>query len=90
MKSFLCSERLEYNILPNLSRKENVPVLPHQYQMTVAVERFLLFDSAIRNINRMFILATDDGIAMLANSSQWFGDVTLKLCPGIFFQLCAI
>ena len=77
----------EQNILPNPPRKEDVPVLPHEYQMTGTSERFLLFDSGVGDINRMFIFATNGGIDMLSNSSQWFGDGTFKLCPQIFSQL---
>ena len=33
-------------------------------------ERFLLFDSGVGDINRMFIFATNDEIDMLADSSQ--------------------
>ena len=52
--------------------------------MTGTVERFLLFNSGVGDVNRMLVFATDDGIDMLANSSQWFGDGTFKLCPQIF------
>ena len=62
-------QRQEQNILPNPPRKEDVPVLPHEYQMTGTSERFLLFDSGVGDINRMFIFAANDGIDMLANSS---------------------
>ena len=62
-------------------------MLPHGYQMTGTVERFLLFDSGVGDVNRMLVFATDDGIDMLANSSQWFGDGTFKLCPQIFPQI---
>ena len=82
--------RQEQNILPNLPRKEDLSVLPHEYQMTGTGERFLLFDSGEGDINRMFIFATNYGIDMLANSSQWFGDDTFKLCPHIFSQMYTI
>ena len=38
----------------------------------------------------MFTFATNNGIAMLANSSQWFGDGAFKLCPRIFSQIYTI
>ena len=78
------SQQQEQNILPNPPRKEDVPVLPHEYQMTRTGKRFLLFDSGVGDINRMFIFATNDGIVMLSNSSQWFGDGNFKICPQIF------
>ena len=57
-----------------------MPVLPYEYQMIKIGKRFLLFDSGLGDINRMFIFATNDGIDMLVNSSQWYGDGTFKLC----------
>ena len=75
LKRNIRRQRQEQNILPNPPRKEDVP---------------MFFDSGIGDINRMFIFATNDGIDMLANSSQWFGDGTFKLCPQIFFQIYAI
>ena len=63
-------QRQEQNILPNPPRKEDVPVLPHEYQMTGTSERFLLFDSGVGDINRMFIFATNGGIDMLSNCSE--------------------
>ena len=83
-------QRQEQNILPNPPRKEDVAVFPHVYQMTGTGERFFLFDSGVRDIYRMFIFATNDGIDMLANSSQWFGDGTFKLWPQIFSQIYTI
>ena len=67
-----------------------MPVLPHEYQMTGTGERYLIFDSGVGNINRMFIFTTNDGIDILVNSSQWFGDGTFKLCSQIFSQIHTI
>ena len=83
-------QRQEQNILPNPPRKEDMRVLPHEHQMTGTGESFLLFDSGVGDINRMFIFATNDGIDMLANSSQWFGDGTFKPCPQIFSEIYTI
>ena len=80
-------QRRQQNILPNPLRREDVPVIPQQYQLTATGERFLLFDSGVGDANRMLIFATDDGLQMLANSPQWFSDGTFKLCPEIFFQI---
>ena len=63
-------QRQEQNILPNPLKKEDVPVLPHEYQLSRTGKRFLLFDSGVGDITRMFIFPTNDGIDMLANSSQ--------------------
>ena len=83
-------QQQEQNSLSNSPRKEDVPVLTHEYQITGTGERFLLFDSGVGDINRMFIFATKDGIDMLANSSQWFVVGTFKLCPQIFSQIYTI
>ena len=55
-------------------------MLNHEYQITGTSERFLSFDSGVGDLNILFIFATNDGIDMLANSSQWFGDGSFKLC----------
>ena len=52
--------------------------------MTGTGKIFLLFDISAGDINRMFIFATNDGIDMLGNSSQWFRDGTFKRYPQIF------
>ena len=67
-----------------------MPVLPHEYQMTGTDERALLFDSGVVDITSTFISATSDGIDMLANSSQWFGDGPFKLCRQILSQIYTI
>ena len=53
--------------------------------MTGTAGRILLFASDVGDINRMFMFATNDGIGMLDNSSQWFVDGIFKLCPQIYF-----
>ena len=83
-------QRQEQRMLPNPPRKEDVPLLPHEYQMTGTGERYLIFDSGVGNINRMFIFTTNDGTDILVNSSQWFGDGTFKLCSQIFSQIYTI
>ena len=61
-----------------------MPMLPHEYQITGTGEKFLLFDSGVGDINTMFIFTTNDGIDMVANSGQWFGDCAFKSCPQIY------
>ena len=58
--------------------------------MTETGERFLLFDSGVGDINKMFIFATNDIIDMLVNCSQWFSDGSFKLCPQIFSKIYTI
>ena len=54
--------RQRQNILRNPLSKEDVPVLPYEYQIIGTGERFLLFDGGVGNINKMFIFATNDAI----------------------------
>ena len=58
--------------------------------MTGTGKIFLLFDISVGDINRMFIFATNDGIDMLGNSSQWFRDGTFKRYPQIFSRIYTI
>ena len=46
----------------------------------------MLFHKDIGDINRMFIFNTDDGTVILANSSHWFGRVTVKICLEMFLK----
>ena len=46
----------------------------------------MLFDKDIGDINRMLIFNTDDGTVILANSSHWFGRVTVKICLEMFLK----
>ena len=57
----------EQNILPNAPREEDVPVLPHKYQMAGGGERFLFFDNGLGDSNKTFIFATNDGIDILVS-----------------------
>ena len=83
-------QRQKQNILPNPPRKEDVSVLRHEYEMTRTGERILLFDSGVGDINRIFKFATNDGIDMLADSNQSFGNGTFQLCPQIFSRIYTV
>ena len=83
-------QRQDRNVLPNPLRREDIPVLPQQYQLTAAGGQFLIFDSGVGDVNRMFIFATHEALDLLANSPQWFADGTFKICPEIFFQIYSI
>ena len=54
----ICRQQQEQNILSKPPRKEDMSVLPHEYQMTEIGERFLLFNSGVGFIKGMFIFAT--------------------------------
>ena len=83
-------QRQEGNILPNPLRKEDIPVLLQQCQVTATGDRFLLYDSGVGDVNRMFIFVTDGALDLLAHSPQWFADGTFKQCPELFFQIYSI
>ena len=54
--------------------------------MTGTAKRFLLFDSGVGDINRMYLFATNNEKGLLANSSRWFGDGTFKNLPSDIFS----
>ena len=83
-------QRQEKIILSVPQRKEDYASVTHEYRMTGTGERFLLFDSGLGDINRMFLFPTNNGKGFIANSSQWFGDGTFKLCPQVFSQIYTI
>ena len=84
------AQRQDRNILPTPLRREDVPILPQQYQLTAAGDQFLLFDSGIGGAERILIFATQQGLQLLADYDHWFMDGTFKLCPQIFFQIYSI
>ena len=59
-------------------------------QQTSVCERFILFDSGVDDHDRIFVFATNQALQLLANSDDWFGDGTFKVCPEVFFQLHAV
>ena len=69
-------------------RKEDIPVLPNNYQVINRGVRFLLFDSGVGDVNRLMVFATNDAILLLAANPHWFMDGTFKVSPEIFFQIC--
>ena len=75
---------------PIPARREDIPVLPNDFQRTDRGDRFLLFDSGVGDINRIIIFATDNSISLLAENSHSFMDGTFKVCPEIFFQVYTI
>ena len=78
------------NIPPNPQRRGNIPVLPQRYQVTNTGDQFLLFDSGVDDPERIFVIATQQCMRLLATSEHWFMDGTFKLCPEIFYQIYTI
>lgn len=84
------AQRQDRNVLPTPLRRQDIPVLPQQYQVTAAGDQFLLFDSGVGDAERIFIFATQQGLRLLANYDHWFMDGTFKLCPEVFYQIYTI
>ena len=81
----------EDNDVPhNTVTREDIPVLPEQYQNTVAGEPFLIYDSGVADQERMFIFASEIGLQLLRESKHCYADGTFKVCPEIFYQLYTI
>jgi len=64
-------------------------ILPHEYQITVNGESFLIFDSGPAD-DRIIIFATNQFLNQLAQSDHWFADGTFKVVPKLFYQLFTI
>ena len=90
MRRNIHRQRGQNNMPPIPQRREEIPALLHQYQITNRGDQFLLFDSGVGDIDRMLIFTTNDAIHLLATNNHWFMDGTFKLCPEIFFQLYTI
>ena len=78
------------NLLPEPINRETIPNLTFEQQQTSNGERFLIFDSGMGNADRMLIFATNQALQLLADSEDWFGDGTFKVCPEIYFQFYTI
>ena len=90
MRRNIRRQRDDHNIPAVLQRKEDIPLLRNNYQITNRGNRFLLFDSGVGDVNRLIIFATNDAIRLLATNPHWFMDGTFKVCPEIFFQIYTI
>jgi hypothetical protein len=77
-------------MLPDPVNREAIPILSIENQQTSNGERFLIFDSGVDDLERIFIFGTVQALQLLANSEDWFGDGTFKVCPEVFFQLYTI
>lgn len=60
-------------------------VIPSEYKMTADGEDFLLYDSGSSD-QRMLVFSTVRNIKLLENSTDWFGDGTFKVVPGLFYH----
>ena len=67
-----------------------IPVLPVEYQTTLSGQQFLLYDSGVGDVNRIFVFGSPDGVSLLQRSGNWFCDGTFKVVPEIFYQLYTV
>ena len=62
MRRNFCRQRDDHNMPAVPQRREDVPVLPNNYQITNRRNRFLLFDSGVGDVNRLIIFAINNAI----------------------------
>ena len=72
-------QRDDHNMPGVPQRREDIPFLPNNYQVTNRGDRFLLFDSGIGDVNRLIIFATNDAIRLLPTNPHQFMDSTFKV-----------
>ncbi|KII64467.1 hypothetical protein RF11_03874 [Thelohanellus kitauei] len=84
------------NIRRNLIFPEILPasaselVIPNEYQMTEAGDRFLFFDDSSIQNNRVIIFMSDSCSDILSTSKHIYFDGTFKTIPNIFYQMFSI
>ena len=90
MRRNIRHQRDDLNMPAVPQRREDIPVLTNNYQITNRGNRFPLFDSGAGDMNRLIIFATNDAIRLLATNPHWFMGGTFKVCPKLFFQIYTI
>ena len=66
------------NTLPNPQTGEKIPVLPQECQFTTNGHQFLVFDSGIGNLDKIFTFASDHGLQCLFECDHWYPNGTFK------------
>ena len=82
--------REDRNAPPLPINRAAIPALPNEFQLTSNGDPFLIFDSGVGDLNRIFIFASPQGLQLLSNSQHWYADGTFKVCPELFFQLYTV
>jgi len=72
LRKNICHSRQEGD-LPAKCR-EDIPVLPEEFQLTRYGSQFLIFDSGVGDPQRMFIFASEHSIRFLAGCDHWYAD----------------
>ena len=86
MRRNIRRQRDDHNMPAVPQQREDIPVLPNNYQITNRGDRFLLFDSGVGDVNRLILFATNDAIRLLATNPHWFMDGTFKVARKHFFK----
>lgn len=68
------SQREDWDGMLNPLRKEDIPMLPQQFQLTKNGEQFFLRGSGLGDEQRIFVFATQQGIYLLGENEHWFMD----------------
>ena len=87
MRCNIRRQRDDHNMPAVPQRREDIPVLPNNYQIKNRGNRFLLFDSGVGDVNRLIIFATNDALRLFATNPHWFMNGTFKVCPKYFSKL---
>ena len=80
-------QRQERNLPPTPFHQQNIPALPHDYQITADGNQFLVHDSGFGDEERILIFASQQGLRFLVHSDHWYADGTFKVCPELSFQV---
>ena len=73
-------QRQERNLPPTPFHRQNIPVLPHDYQITADGDQFLVHDSGFGDEERILIFASQQGLRFLEHSDHWYAEGTFKVC----------
>ena len=90
MRHNIRRQRDDHNMPAIPQRREYIPDIRNNYQVTNRGDRFLLFDNGVGYVNHLIIFATKDSVRLLAANPNWFRDGTFKVFPEIFFQIFTI
>ena len=71
------------NVPHNPVTREDIAVLPEQYQNTVVGEPFVIYDSGVGDQEQIFIFSSEIWLQLLRESKHWYTDGTFKVCPEI-------
>ena len=74
-------------MLPNPQAREEIPVLPQEYQLTTNGDQFLVFDSGIGDPGRIFMFTSDLSLQFLYERDHWYVGGIFKVYPEIFYQV---